>query len=203
MRNVLLIGGFLGCLLSAAAAQPEIPGLPAGTQAPDFESVAITGEPLVLSDVYEKGPVVLIFYRGGWCHYCNLQLQDYQKQSRKFASLGATVIAVSVDLADKARAFAREKQLDMIIVSDPEAALLEKYNAVFQVSEETAELYKTKYHIDLEEHSGRSDRVIAVPATYVIDQSGQIRYSHSDYDYKVRKKAQEILDVIRQMGPAE
>lgn len=196
MKKIFIILMLLG--LAAMPLQAEnMPGLSLGSQAPDFEAVSYKGNSVKLSTLYKNGPVVLIFYRGGWCHFCNLQLQDYQQHWSEFEQMGVPVIALSVDTQDNAAATVKQKDLSFEVLSNPGAEVLEAYNAVYHVPDDLAELYKAKHGIDLEAASGRTDHVIAVPATYVIDSSGKIVFVHTDIDYKNRKTAEEILDVLR------
>lgn len=198
MKKILFTILFLLTMASATVAENP-PGLKAGIQAPDFEATNIKGETIRLSDYLVKGPVVLIFYRGGWCYFCNLQLQAYQAMLDDFEKLGTTIVTVSVDLREKADEMVKGKGFDFEVISNPEADLLVLYNAIYQVPEDLAKMYKEKYSIDLQAASGRDDRIIAVPATYVVDQKGKIVYAHSDRDYKIRKKPEEILQVLRNL----
>jgi len=130
--------------------------------------------------------------------FCNM-LKDYQKHIKEFKELNASIMAVSVDKPEKITEWLTENQMDIEIISNPEADLLELYNAVYKVPDDLATMYKEKYNIDLEAASGRTDHVISVPATYVIDEEGTIIFAHSDEDYKIRKSAEEILEVLRGM----
>ena len=174
-------------------------GLKAGDAAPDFEVKNYLGQRVVLSDVLKQGPVVLIFYRGGWCKYCNIQLKAYQDKLDAFQALGVTILALSVDTVESSAESVRDKALGFEVLSNPDAAILDLYHVRYQVPEELAKLYKEKYGIDLEKASGRTDRVIAVPGTFVIDQQGTIRYAYANEDYRARPAPEEILDVIRSM----
>lgn len=184
------------CIFAAPVYAVESHGLSVGDQAPDFEAPNYKGEMVKLSEQYADGPVILIFYRGGWCVYCNLQLQSYQSQIEDFTSRGAKIIAVSVDKQEKAAKTVEEKELGFEVVSNPDASLLELYNVIYKVPEDLRQTYLEKYNINLKESSGRDDGVIAVSATYVINESGKIIFAHSDEDYTVRKNPDEILKVL-------
>ena len=195
----LSLFGLVGCFLFCAplAVQAQQPGLSVGQSAPDFTGITYQGKSVdFYQDYLNQGPVVLIFYRGSWCHFCNLQLQEYQQHFPEFQERGVTLLFVSVDKQEKAAAMVEEKAYSFDVIADPEAAILEAYNVIFQVPEALATMYKERYQIDLQEASGRDDRVIAVPATYVINQDGQIVYAYANENYKVRVTAEEILKII-------
>ncbi len=186
--------------IEPVAAQKEY-GLPKDTQAPDFLAKNYLGQPVQLSEYYEEGPVVLLFYRGGWCPYCNRQLKNFQDNLNRFEPYNAAVIAVSVDTPENATQTAQENVLDFEIISNPQADILTSYNLTFQVSAELKEKYLKEYNIDLEKYSGRTDGIIAVPAIFIIDRNGKIVYSYVNEDYQVRKTAQEILDELNKFFP--
>jgi len=191
-----IIFGLLALFLATSVVAQEEPGLPIGIQAPDFEALTHQGNSVRLSDINKEGPVVLVFYRGGWCVYCNRQLQALQSRLNDFTSLGASIVAISVDLQENAAKTVEEKKLGFTVISNPEANLLELYNLVFQVPDDVVKQYE-EYGVDLNAASGRDDHVISIPATYVIDQSGQIVFAHSNRDYTIRPSLEDILDVLK------
>jgi len=186
------------CITAAFAGEQT--GLPLGASAPDFTAVTYEGKQITLADVNQDGPVVLVFYRGGWCPYCVRQLQDLQSRLEDFKVLGARLIAISVDRPEYSAKTAGEKQLGFDVVSNPDADLLELYGLVYQVPDDLAKKYKDEYGIDLEAASGRSDHVIAAPATYVIDAGGKIVYAFADPDYKIRPSMDDVLAALQELN---
>jgi len=197
MKKIVIFGLMVMFFATSIVAQEE-PGLKTGIQAPDFEALTHQGNPLRLSDINKEGPVVLVFYRGGWCMYCNRQLQALQSRLEDFKSLGASIVAISVDLQENAAKSVEEKQLGFTVISDPEADLLQLYNLVFQVPDDVVKQYE-EYGIDLNAASGRDDHVISISATYVIDRSGKIVFANANKDYKVRPSIDEILEALRSL----
>ena len=178
-------------------------GLEVGAIAPDFTSKNYKGEDVRFYDLLEDGPAVLVFYRGGWCYYCNLQLREFEKERRGFEKYNAKVIALSVDKVEKAAEWVVDKDFTFEVISNTEADILHDYNLVFQVPEDLAKMYKEKYDIDLEEASGRTDRIIAIPGVVVVDPSKEIIFSYANEDYKVRKTPEEILTVLEEWKNAQ
>lgn len=195
--TVLTIGGLI------MAQKGNIPskdiGLQVGTTAPDFIGKTYRGTTIRLSDLYKDGYVVLIFYRGAWCPYCNLHLRAFQDMFKKFEALDTTILAVSVDKPQYAQKTVQDDALRFEVLSDPGAEILEKYNVIYRVPDDLADQYLNEYKIDLEKHSGRKDHVIAVPATYVIDTNGTIVFAFANVDYKVRTEPEEVLMFLKEI----
>lgn len=187
----------ISTFLTMTALAKDQPGLAVGVQAPDFEAVNYKGEEVRLSNYYQDGPVVLIFYRGGWCMYCNLQLQAFQKELDEFKNLGVPIVALSVDRVQKAAETVAGKELGFEVVTNPEADILEAYGLIYKVPDELAKKYKEEYNIDLEAASGQTHHIIAIPATYVVDQNGIIIFAYANVDYKVRPEVEEILEFLK------
>lgn len=199
MRKIFLISSMLLFYASILFAQ-SLPGLNVGNKAPDFEALNYKGEKVGLSQFYEKGPVVLIFYRGGWCPYCNLQLKQLQAKLDDFKQYNAFVIAVSVDKIQSTAKTIEDNDLGFEVISNPEGDILKAYNLVYKVPDELTKKYREQYNIDLEAASGRTDHVIAIPATFIIDQKGIIVFAYANEDYKVRTSPEEILQELEKLN---
>ncbi|MCB9757981.1 MAG: AhpC/TSA family protein [Candidatus Omnitrophica bacterium] len=191
--------GLAVLVLSSVCFAQEMPGLSVGVSAPDFVGSDFRGKNIQLSDYYKKGPVILIFYRGSWCPYCNTQLQKLQSHLNEFKQYQASLIAVSVDKIGPTAKMIEGHDLEFDIVSDPAGDILEKYGLVFTVPEDFVKKYKDEYLIDLQAASGRSDGVIAIPATYIIDTSGKIVFAYANKDYKIRTSPEEILAQLQKL----
>jgi len=194
--KILFVSILMVNLCTSAIAQ-ENDGLNVGVIAPDFEKSNYKNETIKLSDIYKKGNTVLLFYRGGWCPYCNKQLQEYQSRLEEFKALDVSIIAVSVDKAAKAAQTVESNSLGIEVVSNPQGDILEAYNLIYQVPDELNEKYLKEYKIDLEASSGRKDHVIAVPATFIIGTDGQILYAYANKDYKTRPSVEEIIHELK------
>jgi len=196
MRNLIFSCMIFAVFASSLYAE-EMPGLQVGTQAPDFEAPNYKGEEVQLSQLYSNGPVVLIFYRGGWCPVCNVQLLQLQSRLEDFKKYNASLVTVSVDKIEKAAATVKDKGLDFEVISNPQGDILEAYGLIYRVPDELNKKYKEQYNIDLEAASGRTDHVIAIPATYIIDTKGTIVFAYANEDYKVRTSVEKILQELK------
>jgi peroxiredoxin len=174
-------------------------GLPLGEKAPQINMKDVDGVKFNLKKSLKKGPVVLVFYRGGWCPYCNLQLRNLQ--SEVVPSLGkyqATLVAISVDRLDEALKTKKSEALGITVLSDPTASLVKKYNVVNKVPMKLVKKYKSKYKIDLEKSSGKKHHIIAVPAVFIVKENGKISFSYANEDYKTRAQTKDILNALTQ-----
>lgn len=172
-------------------------GLPVGKKAPQIKMTDVDGENFNLKKTLKAGPVVLVFYRGGWCPYCNLQLRNLQSEVVPLLEKHkATLVAVSVDRLDEASKTKKNESLGMRVLSDPTASLIKKYNVVNKVSMNLVKKYKSKYKIDLEKSSGEKHHIIAVPAVFVIETDGNITFSYANEDYKTRAQTKDILSAL-------
>jgi peroxiredoxin len=176
-----------------------MPGLQLGDQAPDFEALTHEGKPFKFSNSYSQRPVLLIFYRGGWCPYCNLHLQAVQSKIKEFEGLGVSVVAVSVDKPEKAAQTVQEKTLTFDVISNADAQVLKNYKLVHEIPVELAAKYKNEYNIDLEAASGETHHIVAIPAVYVVNKIGKIIYAFANEDYTVRKNPQELLVALEDL----
>ena len=170
-------------------------GLATGQTAPDFTVKTDAGDIFSLRGSLKKGPAVLVFYRGGWCPFCQMQIRELQKNAVEFKKRGATLAALSVDQVVYASETSEKEKLGFPLLSDPDAEVLEKYRLLFHVDDATMDKY-TKYGLDLEKASGRSHHTIAVPAVFVIDSKGIIRWAYVNEDYKVRAKIAGMLKAL-------
>lgn len=152
-----------------------------------------------LSSLYADGPVVLNFYRGGWCPYCMLELQSYQKLKGEFDKLGAQIIAIAPDTYKEIAKTKRKYNLDYLVVSDEENRIAKRMGIAFKVDPKTLQHYQT-FGIDLDASQGNTQKVLPMPGVYVIDQQGIITYAFIDPDYTLRAEPSEVLAAVKKIG---
>ncbi|MFH1537349.1 MAG: redoxin domain-containing protein, partial [bacterium] len=170
-------------------------GLKTGIRAPGFKVKTCDDKTYGLKKELKKGPVVLVFYRGGWCPYCSTQLRDLQQNLKEFKKRGATLAALSVDAVENAKETHEKEKLGFPLLSDPDAEVLEKYRLAFKLGNKSFKQYRSS-GIDIEKASGRKHHQIAVPAVFVIDTGGIIHWAYVNEDYKVRAKIEDILKAL-------
>ena len=150
-------------------------GLLVGDTAPDFTLTDAVGKKVRLYDKTAEGPVILTFYRGGWCPFCNLQLRSYQEVLPQFQELGATLIAVSPQSPDNTLSQTEKEQLTFVVASDIDGHVASLYNALYEVSGSLKKLYE-KFQMDLAEYNATDRWVLPISATFVIDNQNVIQY---------------------------
>ncbi len=161
----------------------------------DFELPNVHGKKIKLSDKLKNGPIVLTFYRGGWCPYCNMQLKAYQENLDKFEKAGGQLIAVSPESMDSATTTVKKHELKFEILSDNLNKEARKYGLVFKVGKDLKEVY-LKFGLDLAKNQGNDSWEIPIPATYIINKDGKIVYSFLNVDYVQRAEPSEIIDIL-------
>jgi len=170
--------------------------LKAGDAAPDFTLPDVHGESVNLVDELEHTPVVLSFYRGGWCPYCNLELQALQQALPEIQSLGAQLVAVSPELPDNSLTTTEKHTLAFTLLSDQGNRVAKDFGIVFTLPETLRPIY-TQFGIDLPAWNGDDSFELPMPATYVIGRNGIILDGFVSTDYTQRMEPAKILDILR------
>ncbi len=181
----------------AAASAAEVKPLQTGDRVPDVALTNADGLAFPLKKLLKNQPTVLIFYRGGWCVYCNTQLGQLKQIETPLQKLGYQIVAVSPDGVEKIRESLKKHDLTYMLVSDSDAAAAKAFGLAYRVDDATYEKMKKDYGIDLEAHSGKGHHILPVPAAYVLDQQGKILYSYYNPDYKVRVDPQALLQAAQ------
>jgi peroxiredoxin len=169
-----------------------------GEIAPNFTLPAATGEAVTLHGKLNEGPVVLSFYRGGWCPFCNLELQALQAALPEIKSLGANLIGISPETPDNSMTTAEKHQLEFDVLSDIGNKTARDYGLIFTVYEEMRPLY-LKWGLDVPASNGDNSWELPVPATYVIDTNSVVRAAYVDKDYTKRMEPEQILAALRNL----
>lgn len=168
-----------------AASAEEICPIKVGARIPSVSVKTIEGEAVELTSAVAKKPTVLIFYRGGWCVYCNAQLQQLRTIEPTLRGLGYQLIAVSPDRSEKLRESLDKHSLGYTLLSDSKLTAAKQFGLVFRVADQTLQRYKT-FNIDLEDASGELHHLLPVPAVFIVGMDGTIRFSYVNPNYRVR-----------------
>jgi len=167
-----------------------------GDPAPDFSLENSRGEPVKLQALLQQGPVVLNFYRGAWCPYCNLELKAVDQAVPEIRSLGAELVSISPNLRERSAAFAAGNPFAFEILCDLDNRVARQYGLVFELAQELRPIYR-QFGIDLPAFDGNERYELPIPATYVVDGDGMIRHAFVDADYTHRMEPAEIVSVLR------
>jgi peroxiredoxin len=176
-------------------AQEKPEGLFINSKAPDFKAKDQNGNELVLKDLRKKGPVVLIFYRGYWCPYCNKELQKLEDSLQLINEKGAKLIAITPEKQEGIAKTIEKTKASYSIITDDELKVMKAYRVAYQVDDKTVGRYKMA-NIDLAVNNGQKPGSIylPVPAVYIINKDGEISYRFFNADYKSQAPVKDILD---------
>lgn len=191
MKKILAFVLMLFTLLSFTSSNtPE--GLKVNDTAPNFTSIDQNGKTVVLENLVKKGSVVIVFYRGEWCGYCNKQLNDLEDSLALITQKGATVLAVTPEKQENIVKTIKKTKATYSVLSDDSLKIMSSYKVAFELDAKTTEKYKG-YGINLQEMNGSNGNNLPVPAVYIINKAGKITYRYFDIDYRKRVSVSEIL----------
>jgi peroxiredoxin len=175
-------------------AESEIEHLDVGDAVPAGEVRTDAGEAVSLSDLVAGKPTVLIFYRGGWCPYCNRHLSALAEVAPKLEQAGFQLLAISPDRPEKLRAKPDLSKLPYTLLSDSGMDLCRSFGIAFKVDDALVIKYRDSHGIDLEGDSGETHHLLPHPSVFIVDGDGTIRFAHVDPKYKVRLDPEVILE---------
>ena len=171
-----------------------------GLFAPDFMLPDPNGRLFRLHSLLSRGPVVLVFYRGGWCPYCNLHLRGFQRALPELEKFGARVVAVSPQLPDNSLTTQEKNQLTFLVLSDVGNKVASRFGIVYQLSEQLQELYRQFGH-PLDVFNGPDgEQHLPLPATFLIGRDGRIRLTHVDADYTHRLDPDDVVAKLSKLA---
>jgi peroxiredoxin len=167
-----------------------------GNALPDVSLRTLEGAPITLKDAVGGKPAALVFYRGGWCPYCNLQLSGLRLIREDLDALGFQLIAISPDTPAELKKTLDKDALDYRLLSDSSADAMRAFGVGYEVN---AEMLKklSGFGIDLEKASGERHHVLPVPSVYLVDAKGVLQFSYVHPDYTVRLPEEVVLAAAR------
>ncbi len=173
--------------------------LQAGARAPDFGLPDATGRMVRAADLLAEGPLVITFYRGVWCPYCNMELQAIEAAAAEIRSLGASIIAISPQVAVNSRKSQRENDLSFPILTDHGGNVANAFGLRFRLPDELIAIYKS-FGNDLAVTNGEPSWTLPMPARYVIGRDGVIAYAEINPDYTHRPDPSELLPILKRLN---
>ncbi len=170
-----------------------------GDKMPHFRLRNPQREPITSKKLLEKGPIVLVFYRGGWCPYCNLQLRDLQKNLDAIKAQGAELVAISPESLEAAGDTVSKQKLGYHVLSDQYGAVGKEFGLMFKLPKDLISVYKD-FGIHLDKTNQTKKWELPLAATYIVDQKGVIRYAFVEADYKLRAETTEIIKELAKLN---
>ncbi|MFM6925528.1 MAG: peroxiredoxin-like family protein [Ferruginibacter sp.] len=196
MKKTIFLFLVLCATVSIVAAQtasvyPE--GLKVGDAAPMFTAKDQNGKSVNLKKALKNGPVVILFYRGQWCPFCNKQLSHFSDSIQMLIGKGVSVLAITPETAGNVIKTVEKTRSAFPIIADEGMAIMKMYKVNFSVDENTIAKYKG-YGIDFDKANGSNGANLPVPATYIISKDGIIKYAFFNTDYRKRASVEDILN---------
>jgi peroxiredoxin len=175
--------------------------LKTGDRAPAVVLGNARGDTVDVGALLKNGPVIVSFYRGGWCPYCNFELRAFQQILRQIEAAGATLVAISPQKPDDTLSTAEKNALSFEVLSDVGQKVGRAFGLVYDFSDELKSAYK-EFGIDIPGKNGAEDWALPISATYVVDRDGTIIYAYTDADYRDRAEPADVLEVLKKTAAA-
>ena len=167
-----------------------------GDTLPDATLTDATGTPATLSSLLANGPLILNFYRGGWCPYCNFEMKAYQDLLPEITAAGATLVAVTPEKPDNALSTAEKNALTYPVLSDTGNTFAKALGIVFELQGDLKNLYEG-FGLDLPNLNAESGWTLPIPAVYVVGRDGKILFADIDLDYRRRAEPSEAVAALK------
>ncbi|MFD2166361.1 peroxiredoxin-like family protein [Thalassotalea euphylliae] len=169
-----------------------------GATVPEFTLTDVDGNAVTLKDLLDKGPVVMSFYRGVWCPYCNIELKALEAAHHDIKARGATLVAVSMQGAADSRKSKRENKLSFPILTDKAGELANKLGIRWKVQDYVIE-FKKMFNVVLPNIHGDGEWHLPMPARYIIDINGKVAYAEVNPDYTQRPEPSDLFPILDQL----
>lgn len=168
-----------------------------GQKAPDFTLKNAKGQQVTLTKLLESGPVVITWYRGGWCPYCNITLAAMQEKLPEIKEAGAQLVALTPEKPDKSLTTQEKNHLGFEVLTDLNHQVARRYGIAFDLTPQVEAFYKENF--DLTEFNGKEagTKTLPLAATYIIGTDGMVRFAFLDADYRKRVEPQAIVDFLK------
>ncbi|WP_417876682.1 peroxiredoxin-like family protein [Winogradskyella sediminis] len=187
-------------ILKAKAFKQGEKAIKIGENAPDFNLPDANGDIISLSTLLHKGPVVVTFYRGSWCPYCNLQLRALQAKLDEIKALGANLIAISPEVPDGSMTENEISKMDFIVLSDQNAKVASAYGVAWEVPDFLMEHMRVDRKLDLENINNGNKNILPIPATFILSKDGVVIWNYVNVDYRTRSEPDDIIEALKSLS---
>ena len=184
--------------IEEVAKSGQAPGLAVGERIPSFTLPDPFGNPVSSDALVELGPLVISFYRGDWCPYCNLELRALEVVSPSIAKLGGSIVAISGQRPDAAAGLTDKHELSFPVLSDLDQVVIRAFKLRYDVPAELRAMFEARGS-DMSQRNADGSWTLPISATYVTDRTGKIVLGHCDADWRVRLDPQEIVRALEEL----
>lgn len=186
-------------IVSARESGEGAHSLAIGQRAPEINLPDAQGEPVVLSELLQTGPVVLVFYRGSWCPYCNLQIHALQTRLAEIKKLGAQLVAISPQKPDNSLSQIERDALEFLVLSDQDCRVATQYGVAWEVPSLFLDHMRKDRGLDLVDINQGNGSRLPIPATFILDHDGQVVWKSVDVDYRTRADPDEVIPALTKL----
>ncbi|MBK7381608.1 MAG: AhpC/TSA family protein [Ignavibacteriales bacterium] len=176
----------------------EICPIKIGEEIPSAILQSLDGNEINIREIIQGNKSILIFYRGGWCPYCNLHLSELVQIEDSLINLGYKIIAISMDKPDTLRATLEKHKMKYELYSDSKADVCTAFGIAFKVDEEYIAKLKS-YNMDIEASSGETHHILPVPAAFIVDKNGIVQFEYVNPNYKTRINSDVLLEIAKEL----
>ena len=174
--------------------------LKVGDKIPNFKLPGTKDGMVSCDQLLEEGPLILTFYRGSWCPYCNLQLRAFEGYFSQIKAMGSQLVAITPQVPDDSLSEGEISAMEFMVLSDQGAKVAEQFGVAWQVPEFVLNHMKVDRGLDLESINNGNGTILPIPATYVIDQQGVIVWRYLDVDYRTRAEPSEVVQKLKEIA---
>jgi len=172
----------------------------AGDRVEPFTLDDATGRPVSLDQLVAAGPAVIVFYRGGWCPYCNLTLRTYQRELLpELEASGVRLVAISPQTPDESLSTAEKAELAFTVLSDPGSRLAARLGIAFRQPDEVLDA-QHKLGLDLAKVNAEGSVDLPRPTVLIVDRDRIARFVDIQPDYTARTEVADILTALADLG---
>lgn len=200
LANPEFMNGVDTIIKQAQAFQQGNDAIKIGQKAPNFELPNPEGKSISLAILLAKGPVVITFYRGNWCPYCNLQLRALQARLDDIHALGATLVAISPQVPDGSLTKDEISNMDFTVLSDQDAKVAFQYGVAWEVPEFLEEHMRVDRKLDLEKINNSKGSILPIPATFILGRDGVVTWNYVNVDYRTRSEPDDIIKALENLS---
>jgi peroxiredoxin len=177
----------------------QAPGLSLGEVIPTFVLPDAYGHPVSSSELLGRGPLVISFYRGDWCPYCNLELRALERASKEIATLGGSIVAISGQRPDSALGLTEKHALSYPVLSDVDQTVIGAFKLRYDVPSELRAMFEARGS-DMSKRNADGSWTLPISATYVTDRDATIVLANADAEWRVRLDPNDITEALAKLS---
>ncbi|MGJ8743236.1 peroxiredoxin-like family protein [Polaribacter sp.] len=174
--------------------------LKVGQKATNFRLPNANGEIISLDTLLKKGTLVITFYRGDWCPYCNLQLRALQARLSEIHALGTSLVAISPQVPVGSLTKSEISEMDFTVLSDQDAKIATQYGVAWKVPEFLVAHMREDRGLDLDKINNGDGSILPIPATFIVGQNGVVLWNYVNIDYRIRSEPEEIIAALKKLS---